>query len=190
MINDLVREINYSLDEYDLTEYRLPELSKPTDNRTNLEAWREAMDWTTLRRLEIKSPSLHVFNNLKDSLPDLKSIRAGPLSIYGHNETENQAIRDALTAFILDAPHLEEIGIGPMGQPLPVEKFVEVHGNTLKALEVHEYATYNSVPRPVFNTTQLAQIRDQCPHLEKLELDVNRNGTWVSHIESLYALHH
>lgn len=182
ILRELAWEINDMLDDYDLTDFRLPYVPPsplPQDNRTNLEAWREAMDWSNLRRLDIDSASSRTFTNLKGALPNLRSFRAGPLNLYGQNETERQAVRDALRDFILDAPPLEELGIGAMEKPLPVGQFLEVHGKSLRALEMHEQASYRTEPRPVLNDTQLVRLREECPRLEKLELDVNRNGTWV-----------
>lgn len=68
---------------------------------------------------------------------------------------------------------------------MPMKEVLERHGPTLESLKLHEKEVYYDPTvcgrreRDTLSVEELEMIRDMCPKLERLEVDVDRNRTWV-----------
>jgi hypothetical protein len=155
-------------------------LRKISGNRekTNLEAWREAMDWTKLRVLELNMLSANTLNSINWPMPSLLSFRSHlPPAWYLKSSGDLYAYNEALSAFVSRLPiRLESLGLRSFYLPLPLERIANIHGQSLKSLELRD--GYGRC-RWYLNDTELEQIREQFPALEHLEIDLDRNQTWV-----------
>jgi hypothetical protein len=151
--------------------------------RTNLEAWREAMDWTNLRILEINRLSVNTLKNFDWPLPSLKSFRSDLLPHWMMKSTEEiQEHNNALSDFISRLPsQLESLGLHSFCHPLLLDQIADKHGQSLKLLELRGNA--------YLNDTELEQIREGFPALELLEVDLHRNGSWVRSPHARYNFH-
>ncbi|OTA55473.1 hypothetical protein K449DRAFT_388145 [Hypoxylon sp. EC38] len=53
------------------------------------------------------------------------------------------------------------------------------HGNSLKKLTIHQNESYQPTWRQMaIDAEALIAIRDNCPHIEELNLDISRDGEW------------
>jgi hypothetical protein len=141
--------------------------------RTNLEAWHEAMDWTNLRILEVNQLSVNTLKNFDWPLPSLKSFRSDLLPCWMMKSPEEiQEHNNALSAFISRLPsQLESLGLRSFCYPFSLDQIADKHGQSLKQLELRGNA--------YLNDTELERIRERFPALELLEIDLHRNGSWV-----------
>lgn len=147
-----------------------------TPEKTNLEAWHEAMDWTKLRVLELNMLSVNTLNSINWPMPNLISFR----SDLGYVESSDgwHAYNEALSAFVSRLPtRLQSLGFRSFYLPFSLERIADIHGQSLKSLELRGG---NGQCRWYLNDTELQQIREQFPALEHLEIDLDRNQTRVS----------
>jgi len=141
--------------------------------KTNLEAWHEAMDWTNLRILEVNQLSVNTLKNFDWPLPSLKSFRSDLLPRWMMESPEEiQDHNNALSNFISRLhPQLESLGLRSFCHPFSLDQIADKHGQSLKQLELRGNV--------YLNDTELEQIRERFPALELLEIDLHRNGSWV-----------
>jgi hypothetical protein len=154
--------------------------------KTNLEAWMGAMDWSGIRRLSIDSASNRALKTLSANLPNLESFHLGPLQRWGVNATNQADQLMAVMDFLSNVGPLRELSLESIGSVVPVKEILKKHGSTLTSLRLHEreslyeYEQREDRPRDALGAGELRLIRDMCPNLETLDVDVDRNGTWVS----------
>lgn len=149
-----------------------------TPEKTNLEAWHEAMDWTNLRVLELNRLSANTLNSLNWSMPSLRSFRSDLPEPWMIDRSGNRtSYNAALSAFVSRlTPRLERLGLDSIYRPFSLLQIADTHGQSLKSLELRGY--YVGCHSDL-DDTELVQIRDQFPALQHLEIDLYRNGTWV-----------
>ena len=148
--------------------------------KTNLEAWHEAMDWTKLRILEVNQLSVNTLKNFDWPLPSLKSFRSDLQPRWMMESPEEvQEHNNALSAFISRLPsQLESLGLRSFCCPFSLDQIADKHGQSLKQLELRG--------NKYLNDTELEQIRERFPVLELLEIDLYRNGSWVRSLHARY----
>lgn len=161
--------------------------------KSNAEYWKEVMDWSQLKRLDLSLPPnsfLETFRNNFDSLTSL-SLRpefgfwGDELTLCEFNEAA-QELRQNYTSFVVDLPPLRELSISGMGQLLNMTPILQAHGASLETLAIHEfeseckYETCNATwARPIFSVSDLEEINTAAPKLQTLTLDVRQNrGKW------------
>jgi hypothetical protein len=100
-----------------------------------------------------------------------------PPAWYLERSGDLYAYNEALSAFVSRLPiRLESLGLRSFYLPLSLEWIANIHGQSLKSLELRD--GYGQC-RWYLNDTELEQIREQFPALEHLEIDLDRNQTWV-----------
>jgi hypothetical protein len=136
------------------------------------------MDWTKLRVLELNMLSANTLNSINWPMPSLLSFRSHlPPAWYLKRSGDLYAYNEALSAFVSRLPiRLESLGLRSFYLPLSLERIANIHGQSLKSLELRD--GYGQCWW-YLNDTEIEQIREQFPALENLEIDLDRNQTWV-----------
>lgn len=188
--------LNLPLDPSD----RLPPLQELTfsgpgetyefDSR-HCQVLRQCMDWTHLRRLDLGlSCPQHFFEEIGGSLHSLRSLTMGIRTgdryythwPHGPLTCENLG---TVTTFLESVPNLRELNITDLESA--AEELAPTIIATHKSLRKLSY--YNSInrkyrrrkPPSAWTITQLQDLREQCPNLSHLEIDVVlAEGRWVS----------
>ncbi|GJC88909.1 hypothetical protein ColLi_11747 [Colletotrichum liriopes] len=150
-------------------------LSQEQKAKTNLDLWLEAMDFSHIKELALRQTRNHT-PDLRPLVPQLKSLRS--LTVIG------QWAKD----FILGLPEssLTSLSWRSSGETgasvLPVLRH---HAQSLTRLEWRE-AESGFRQRKAMTPEQIAELGRMVPNLERLTLDINRNGTWpMEHLEAL-----
>lgn len=153
-------------------------------------AWKAAMDWSKLKRLDMDIPPPSFLEAFRGKLTGLESLVLRPevgfwgdeLTLCGYDRDTRQ-LRRNWTSFIAALPSLYQLEISGMGQTLDVTRILASHGATLKHLKVHEHerdcvlGTGNSSwTRPSFDVSQVKNIHTAAPDLETLTLDLWRGS--------------
>lgn len=130
-------------------------------NRHEIEQWTEDFDWSRLRRLETS----YVDFALK-AMPKLVSLKSVKFTGYYHTED--------IIRFYQECPGiLESIGLKTLeGSTLDG---ILRHGSKLHTLHIHTTES-ESWPDTAMKDTSLVAIRESCPHIEELFIDLNRSG--------------
>ena len=151
-------------------------------------AWKTAMDWSKLKRLDMDIPPHSFLEAFHGELTSLESLVLRPkvgfwgdeLTICGYDEDTRQ-LRSDWTFFIAALPPLHRLEISGMGQTLDMTRIFASHGATLKHLKFHEHerdcvhGTGNSSwTRPLFDVSQVEDLHTAAPSLETLTLDLWR----------------
>jgi hypothetical protein len=147
--------------------------------KTNLEAWHEAMDWTKLRVLELNRLSVNNLNSFNWPMPSLRSFRSDlPLWWNIRSPEDRDMYNEAMSAFVSRIPsRLESLGFRSFYHPFSLQRIADTHGQSLKNLELRGGSNVGC--QSYLDETALEQVREQFPSLEHLEVDLYRNGTWV-----------
>ena len=157
---------------------------------TGLEAWKNAMNWGKLKRLDIDRPPNIFLQALSKELHGLDTLILRPKwSFWGDEETlcgfdsKTDELRRNYTSFITGLQQLRDLRLRGMGKLLDMSTILGAHGATLERLEIHEferdcaYETSNITwTRPSLTVAEIEQIREKVPLLQSLELDLYRNA--------------
>ena len=103
----------------------------------------------------------------------LTNLRHLSLNLAAHLFGGSHAA-DATVKFLQTCHPLESISIWSWSGTIPLEVILKHHGKTLTTLQLHERDHF--YPRKVPTIEQIGQIREQCPKLEDLTIDMNRRG--------------
>lgn len=151
---------------------------------TNLDAWMEVMDWSRLRHLSIQNSPVSQLPKLAGRLDSLESFELGR-RLYGMRYDTHVEERAAVLEFLGSVKALRELGLSGMGGSMPMGEILKRHGASLESLKLHEKETHYDPTacatreRDTLSMGELEGIREACPKLQKLEVDVDRNGSWV-----------
>ncbi|KAK4541981.1 hypothetical protein LTR36_007181 [Oleoguttula mirabilis] len=128
--------------------------------------WANAFDWSRLRRLETADADFALA-----LMPKLGALKDVVLSKVWHEEQSVRFYQEVLA-------ELESIAVPKMAC-IGVDGILR-HRCTLRRLRVHQDEDYRGIWRQdAITTAQLREIRDACPLLEELGLDVARpNNDW------------
>lgn len=153
------------------------------------EAWRAAMDWTALRRLDVDAPPWEFLDAFRGRLPRLEALALRARYDFGGERTlcayENDPVgaRANYTEFVASMPPLRELVVEGMGEHLPLEPILDAHGGSLRELTIHEFERDCAGPlldaswsRPTLGVAELRMIKEKAPQLGALTLDLRREG--------------
>ena len=155
-----------------------------------LEAWKKAMNWGKLKRLDIDRPPNFFLQALSGNLDGLDTLVLRPKwGFWGDEKTlcgfdpQTDELRENYTLFIAGLSPLRELSVRGMGRLLDMKKILGTHGVTLERLEIHEferdcaYSTCNVTwTRPSLTVAEIEEIRDNAPLMQSLELDLYRSA--------------
>ena len=179
-----------ALEELDLVEYPFSgkhTLDGPRSGREYLtgesyeiEYWRDHFDWSRLRRLGVPSASLGLA--LMPKLLNLNEVSFGGDDLMG------------IALFLKEVPAaLQSITLQYL-HPEILEGLSK-HGSSLRKLTVHhvEHA-HHDWSAEATTAEELCILRESCPHLEELAVDLPRYDDWpyeaLSALASFPALRH
>ena len=154
-------------DEYDLDEWLRPEplpYELEIDKENNLRLWKDTTDWSHVERLELANVDLLTF---------YREIGGKELGRLKHHVVE------AAENFLPQLPQLESLRLHGFTGNANAEKLLARHGPNLTHREFREWESENIFEkRAVLSPADLIKIQSLYPGLEKLSIDVNRNGSW------------
>lgn len=145
---------------------------------SNLDKWKLAMDWTQLENLEIADINPRFLEKMTGDIPALKTLK-----LRKRWADTGEELAKKTTYFLERSPPLSMLSLHGYTGLVNWKSLLPRFSNSLKALEIREWESSDpSRPRPVLSYTQLEQIKEICPFLEEISLDINRNGTWPHQI--------
>lgn len=173
---------NYLANEYDY-EWLRPEPLPWVGNTpfeiikgSNLALWREAMDWSQVKYLELKNVDLKTFYyEMSGMLPNLQKYKIVPRSRLSYEDLKSLA--NQTSTFITTLPSLSSLSLHSMTVLIDFPSIFTVHGSELQHLELREWEPETHL-RPTLSPVQLHDINAHCPSLTSLTIDLNRNGNW------------
>lgn len=180
---------NLTILHYDweqLTPYRnLPALL--TGRKPNVELWRDAMDWSQLKRLDMDLPSAVFLDTFSGSLTGLEElVWRAQLGFWGDEETicdmshEGDALRAKYERFIETLPRLQRLQVSGTGKHLNLTRILRKHGPALQHFGLNELEGdcywWTNASRPFMDPKGLQQINALAPNLRSISLDVERSG--------------
>lgn len=142
-------------------------------------SWAKNLDWSHLRKLDFSDIGL-----AKGIAPYLTGLQALELHRWGHwlYPTHHRQGAQEINTFLLECVSLKEIRLMGLTGDIPVSTIAR-HGKTLEHLKLHETERYAGPGiRPVLSIQDLKCLSIECPRLEILDIDLNRNGQWVGAI--------
>ena len=165
-------------------------------DKSHCELLRHCMDWSQLRRLDIGiSCPQHLFEEIGSSLSALKSLTMGiRVGNRKYRRCENGPMTcnnfETVTKFIEAVPGLHELIVTDLDDsaeaiaPSIVANQKSLYKlSYLASLYRRGWQNNGNVSPSVWKTTQLLELRDHCPALSDLEIDIPlEEGRWVSTI--------
>ena len=133
-----------------------------TAEETNLDAWMRLMNWTQINTLNLDQPSSQLQKLEGGFLPNLKHVS------FGANWCSWQPVLHFLT----NVSALESLAIRDVGYFSPdsvIEIITAQHCPSLTTLRLD---------RTFLNSTHLSQLLRHCPHIEHLNLNMDRTSQW------------
>ncbi|RYP08936.1 hypothetical protein DL764_001589 [Monosporascus ibericus] len=156
------------LRELQLLEYPFSPLGKQMYEEQNY--WANGFEWSQLKRLKTRYVSLAL-----RIMPKLISIRDVD---FGANLPEAETEAEARTFYqqvpvLLESivvPSLTDVGMGGLRR----------HGPNLRKLEIHRQGSSSGRKWrwAAVDVDRIRWIRDACPRLEELGINVSRDGAW------------
>lgn len=149
---------------------------------TNLEKWTRAMDFGKLQELTLAlldQDEALFYDRMKGELPSLQS-----LSLRWSPSTDTPAPQNHID-FLRSVPPLRQLSISvrsPCSESVqrlvfPLPDILDRHCRSLESLTLKQWE--GDVPgkrRPMLSTEEITSIRDACPNLSSLELDIDRTA--------------
>lgn len=161
-------------------------------SKTNFELWLDAMDFSKLHSLTIKegysTPGGDgLLKRLPKMLPSLKSLSlSGTWTPWNAKDETTLPARDFLLAIPPETlTDLSWTEAGSFNESV-FDRVLKHHGSSLRSLEWRHFDNRHLTARPVLSASHLYHLGTLAPNLEKLTIDMNRNGTWP--LESLRAV--
>ena len=128
-----------------------PWFDQSTPIRGDATAWKGAMDWSRLKRLEIDRPSDDFLIAFKGELKSIESLTIRSklwdweLEVLLNKFVESGEKREKLTrlrrrytSFITSLPPLGQLNLNGMANIVNVTAILEIHGPSLRSLALHE----------------------------------------------------
>ncbi|KPM41855.1 hypothetical protein AK830_g4742 [Neonectria ditissima] len=157
--------------------YRASQLPPKMQNKTNLDLWLEAMDFSHIHTLAIKSGGLNndsVVHRLPARLSSLRSLTIqGPWIDNASPLPKIPPAGDFILAFPPSSlTNLTWLDSGSCGEEV-FDIVLQHHGETLQQLEWRN-AEVMHYPRPAISIDQIQQLGTLAPRLQDLTIDLNR----------------
>ncbi|THV04318.1 hypothetical protein K435DRAFT_835430 [Dendrothele bispora CBS 962.96] len=117
---------------------------------------------------------VHISRNVDERLKGVfSSLRALDLKVRTWR-TDSELDPKSFQGFLCSLPSLEELSISGGLKYIDLKPLLSYHGPTLRTLHLHESETTNlENPRRTLSLDDLCLIRDSCPHLYDLGIDVS-----------------
>lgn len=148
-----------------------PSPERLENERTNLEAWMVAMDWSNLHTLYLANPSTATLNRLRNSaLPALKHLSIN--AAFGWAATQDE-ILDFVTNETANPLH--SISLSNMGAESGDQLLTALTSSPNLTQELRHFS-YGGGGENIFflNETKLTGLLNKSPHLEHLDINVPR----------------
>lgn len=154
--------------------------------------------WTDLRKLECLQQygEMHAdFFTTAIAKNTFRSLKCLTLDLYTIPNFD-PAVAGAINEFLLRCRPLESLSLTNRRDSVPLSAILTRHGQSLRALHLHEreasrrpdrYNNFLASPRVVFSVSEIKQIRDTCPYLSELTVDIDRSASTETERE-IYAL--
>jgi hypothetical protein len=133
-------------------------------NKTNLDLWFDAMDWSQIESFALRGGSVPM--EIAHRLDSLQQLKLFTRDADADMDFFNRVQRDTLT-------HLT-IRQNPL-PPLPI--ILSRQGQSLQHLEIRTEEVM-SVDSPAYDASELSLLSHMTPNLTNLSINVHRNGTW------------
>ena len=143
-------------------------------------------DFSQLRHLELRNIQMKYFLRTLHGrdLPRLKVFRIEERCIW-----DSEGLQENLAVFLLDLPSLDVLSLSGVVGRIPMS-VITTHGQTLHSLQLQEtqhwMQTRNTSSAlgtkpscPMLTSEEINLLSTECPHLERLTLDMCRGGDWV-----------
>ncbi|KAF2114183.1 hypothetical protein BDV96DRAFT_688407 [Lophiotrema nucula] len=160
--------------------FQYKSLSAEQRDKTNLELWFDAMDWSQIETLGLlDNRGQHHF---MDKAPRyLKSLRS--LEIWGGWRGSNNTV-----AFVTNLEPNSLTNLTWIGgwETNDLQSILESHGQSLQHLEIRDPENDRQLTQ-AFEKDQLLLLSQIAPSLKHLSLNIRRNGTWPFESFSIIA---
>ena len=148
--------------------FRYKKLPGEQRNKTNLELWFDAMDWSKIETLGVLDlRGQHYF--LDEAAPRLGSLKN--LEIWGATNNTLAFITSLEPKSLTNLTWIDGWKAGAL------DTILDHHGQSLRHLDIHSHESGKS-PSPAFSNAQLRSLVDKAPNLNYISINVHRNGTW------------
>ncbi|PVH96627.1 hypothetical protein DM02DRAFT_114497 [Periconia macrospinosa] len=159
------------------------ELNSTQRNKTNLDLWLDAMDWTKLEHLAIDA-----WCSFRRACPDggwqdrYETLdRLAPhllsLSSFQSSDTGPETILPFLAA--LRPNSLKTLALTHDKIESTLDTIIQYHGQSLQHLELR--SPFDGSENSTITPPQLLNLRSKAPNLSHLGIKLYRNGTWPKH---------
>lgn len=142
-------------------------------SRHTLDHWGRFLDFSNLESLKCSRgfvPDKSYFELAPELLSNLKHVSLN----FAYND--DPEIAAAAENYLDTCPPLETISLWSWMNVIALPTILK-HGNTLKTLQLHERESTNlEIPRGVLTATDVADIRQACPMLKDLTMDIDREA--------------
>ncbi|KAI1412536.1 hypothetical protein F5Y13DRAFT_162904 [Hypoxylon sp. FL1857] len=134
--------------------------------------WADNFDWSRLTRLT--TPDVQFALKIMPYLTSLKEFSCS----NNHKDLKTFYKQVPSSLETITVPNVESIGLGNLLR----------HRSGLKKLTIHQEENYKADWRQAaIDAKTLIEIRDNCPHIEELGLDISRDGEWPYEILDILA---
>lgn len=158
--NDSIRSL--ALDGYSLSQ-------------STLDYWSHYVDLKKLERFKCSRggrPEPSYFTIAPNILTNLKHVS---LNLGGFQRIDDENLNAAMVNYIATCAPLTSLSLWSWKKAIPLSTILAQHGATLEILDLHERETVAiSSTRYVLGVDELIAIRDACPRLNNLTMDINR----------------
>jgi hypothetical protein len=140
-------------------------------SRATLEDWATFVDLSTLENIKCLrggEPSSDYFGYALKVLPNLKHVS---LNLRFNHSKE---FRSAVENYLALCPTLESLSLWSWMGRVKLNNILR-HGPTLRMLQLHEREE-GMLGRPTMTVADVKAIRDACPHLTELTIDMRRES--------------
>lgn len=132
---------------------------------SEMDHWADNFDWSQLRRLKTRYAGFAL-----KLMPKLTSLRQVDL--------EEAASAGETVRFYQECPSTLETIAGASFESISLEGILR-HGSALRQLQLHTYESWDgSWSKKAIDVASLRSIRDGCPLIEDLYIDLARDGDW------------
>ena len=159
-----------------------------TPVRGDVTAWKAAMDWSRLKKLDIDRPSESFLEAFQGKLKAVESFTLRPKPwdwklqrIFSNGGKALEELKGQHTSFIASLPPLKELQMNDMASIINMTEILEIHGPSLESLALRGRKIecwYGHCRRVALGPISSASPEDfklltqSAPKLERLELDL------------------
>lgn len=150
---------------------------------TNLDKWLRAMDFSKIEELHLAQEDKAFYERMKNELPSLRKA-----SFEWSNS--GAQVSEERVDFIRNVPPLESLSID-IGAPyyyaggiknrttFPLDVILTTHGQKLQSLSLKQSEGHEPhLRRPMLSLDDIQAIKEYCPELTHLELDIDRDASY------------